>query len=270
MTKIRTVSARKWTGLLLASTAVGASLGAGLAEARMAPPVMPQDQTVWLAQAEGGEGGEAGAVASVAPETAYLVRLAIVEGHLIAADALYAKGLTDEAIGLSYHPEAEMMDEVRESLAAHGQEDFTPAMQVFSEFMESGAPLTEVEAALIAFQAAVAGAVNAETPDAKERFAVAVAVLKAAAAEYSGSIEAGAVTDIMAYNEAQAFVDVARAMVGQVGGDAKLDALVARALAAMEPAAEAFGMADGTFTANDPAILLSVAARVELIGSQVR
>lgn len=266
MTKIRAVTARKWTGLLLASTA----FGAGLAEARITPPAMPQDQTVWLAQAEGGEGGEAGAVAGVDPETAYIVRLAIVEGHLIAAETLYANGMTDEAIGLSYHPEAEMMDEVRQTLAEHGQEDFTPAMQVFSEFMESGAPTTEVQAALLAFQAAVDSAINAEAPDAKTRFVIAVAILKAAAAEYSGSIEDGKVTDIMAYNEAQAFVGVAGKMLGQTGGDAKLDALVVRALAATEPAAEAFGMEDGTFTANDPAILLGVAARVELIASQVR
>ncbi len=265
MTKTRAVTARKWTGLFLASTA----LGAGLADARMVPQILPQDQTVWLAQAEGGEGGEAGAVAGVDPETAYLVRLAIVEGHLIAADALYAKGLVDEAIGLSYHPEAEMMDEVRETLAAHGQEDFTPAMQVFSEVMEGGAAATEVQAALLAFQAAVDGAINAEAPSPSTRFVVAVAVLKAAAAEYSGSIENGTVTDIMAYNEAQAFVDVARKMVGTAGGDAKLDALTARAVTAMDAANEAFGMVDDRFTANDPAILLAVAARVELIGSQV-
>jgi hypothetical protein len=266
MTKTRAVTARKWTGLLLATTA----LGAGFAEARVAPIAMPQDQTVWLAQTEGGEGGEAGAVAGVDVDTAYLVRLAIVEGHLIAAEALYQKGLTDEAIGLSYHPEAEMMDDVRQSLAAHGQDDFTPAMQVFSEFMEGGAQVTEVHVALIAFQAAVDGAINASAPDAKQRFAVAVAILKAAAAEYVGSIEGGAVTDALAYNEAQAFVNVARDMVAQAGGDAKLDALVARANAAMAPADDAFGMVDGTFTANDPAILLGVAARVELIGSQVR
>jgi hypothetical protein len=127
-----------------------------------------------------------------------------------------------------------------------------------------------VQAALMAFQAAVDGAINAEAPDAKRRFMVAGAVLKAAAAEYTGSIENGVVTDILAYNEAQAFVDVAREMIQLAGGDAKLDALVTRALAAIEPADEAFGMVDSVFTANDPAILLAVAARVELIGSQVR
>ena len=46
--------------------------------------------------------------------------------------------------------------------------------------------------------------------------------------------------------------------------------LPACAISAMEPAAAAFGAADGTFIANDPAILLNVAARVELLASQVR
>lgn len=262
----RPILARQWTGLLLATTA----LGAGIVEARTAPSAMPQDQTVWLAQTEGGEGGEAGAIAGVDIETAYLVRLSIVEGHLNAAAALYEAGMVDDAIGLSYHPEAEMMDDVRRTLAAHGQENFTPQMQVFSATMESNASIEEMRRALAAFQASVDAAINADAPTAERRFAVAVAVLKAAAAEYSGSIEGTEVTDVLAYNEAQAFVDVAREIIGAIGGDTKLERLATRALAAMEPAAEAFGAVSGTFTANDPAILLGVAARVELISSQVR
>jgi hypothetical protein len=240
-----------------------------MAEARIMPPVVAQDQTVWLAQAEGGEGGEAGAVAGVDDATAYVVRLAIVDGHLRAAAALYGMGMVDDAIGLSYHPEAEMMDDVRASLAAHGQADFTPAMQVFSAALEGGVGATEVQAALVAFQADVGAVIAADAPDAKRRFAVAVAVLEAAAAEYAGSIEGGQVTDALAYNEAQAFVDVARDMIAPLGADA-LGPLVARALAAMEPAAAAFGRDGDAFVANDPAILLAVAARVELLASQVR
>ncbi|WP_022702568.1 hypothetical protein [Pseudorhodobacter ferrugineus] len=257
----RLVSARQWTGLLLATTA----LGAGMAEARMGPPVMVGDQTVWVAATEGGEGGEAGAVAGVDADTAYVVRLAIVEGHLLAAAALYRAGMVDDAIGLSYHPEAEMMDEVRETLAAHGQADFTPLMQAFSTAMEGGA--ADVMPELAAFQIAVAGAIGADAPDAAKRFAVSVAVLRAAAAEYAGSIEGGVVTDVLAYHEAQAFVDVARGMVVGIVGQERL---VTRAVAAMDPAAEAFAMVDGAFAARDPAILLGVAARVELISSQVR
>jgi len=263
------VIAHKWTSLLLATTALSVgALGVGMAEARMVPPVAAQDQTVWLAQSEGGEGGEAGAVAGVDGDTAYLVRLAIVEGHLIAAGNLYKAGLVDDAIGLSYHPEAEMMDEVRATLVAHGREDFTQLMQAFSTEMENGA--ADVQPALMTFQAAVGTAIEAEAPDASVRFKVAVAVLRAAAAEYAGSIEGGVVTDVLAYHEAQAFVAVARDVLGGIAGDAALVRLAERAQAAMDPAAAAFGAVKGGFVANDPAILLGVAARVELISSQVR
>ncbi len=70
-------------------------------------------------------------MAEASPEVAYLAKLAIVEGHLIAARDLYRKGLVDEAVGLSWHPEAEMMDDVRADLAAHRVPDVTPAMAAF-------------------------------------------------------------------------------------------------------------------------------------------
>lgn len=255
----RSVSPRQWTGLVLAATALG-----GMAEARVVAPMGAQAGDVWLAQAQGGEGGEAGAVAGVDPETAYLVRIAIVEGHLLAAAALYDLGMVEDAIGLSYHPEAEMMDEVRAGLAANGAADFTPLMQAFSTALEDG---VDAGPALVAFQEAAAVAMA--KPDAAARFRVAVALLKASAAEYTGSIEGGEVTDALAYHEAQAFVAVARDMLVPLVEDEAVGKLAGRAIAAMEPSAAAFG-AEGQMIANDPAILLGVAARVELLASQVR
>jgi hypothetical protein len=252
---IRPVTPRYWVGLALVSAAVG-----GMAQAQTAP-----EAATAVVQTEGGEGGEAGAVAGVDAATAYLVRIAIVEGHLNAAANLYTKGMVDEAIGLSYHPEAEMMDDVRAGLAANGAADFSPQMQAFSSVMEAGGdPAT----ALAAFKGAAATAMGA--PDATMRFTVALAVLKAAAAEYAGSIDGGQVVDVMAYHEAEAFVGVARDLLTPLAGDADLSKLVVRAQAAMDPAAAAFSMDGAQFVANDPAILLAVAARVELLSSQVR
>ncbi|SEN72913.1 hypothetical protein SAMN05216227_102223 [Pseudorhodobacter antarcticus] len=253
--KIRTVTPRYWVGLALMSAAVG-----GMAQAQTAP-----EAATAVVQTEGGEGGEAGAVAGVDAPTAYVVRIAIVEGHLDAAANLYAKGMVDEAIGLSYHPEAEMMDDVRAGLAANGAADFSPQMQAFSSVMEAGGdPAT----ALAAFKDAATAAMGA--PDAKMRFTVALAVLRAAAAEYAGSIEGGAVVDVMAYHEAEAFVGVARDLLTPLVADADLGTLAGRAQSAMDPAAAAFGRDGTAFAANDPAILLAVAARVELLSSQVR
>ena len=250
----RIVTPRHLTGLAIIASTLG-----GMAHAQDA-----------VASVEGGEGGEAGAVAGVDVDTAYLVRIAIVEGHLLAAATLYEKGMVDEAVGLSYHPEAEMMEEVREGLAAKGAADFTPQMKAFSAVLESGADTAEVQASLGQFRNAAAAAMAVATPTNQQIFAVAGAVLKAAAAEYAGSIEGGAVTAPLAYHEAQAFVDVARAVLAPLLTDPALGKLATRATDALAPAADAFGMTDGQFIANDPAILLAVAARVELLSSQVR
>jgi hypothetical protein len=264
---------------LSATLLTGAALGLAVSTAGVAGPdqgpaliakVLPE--RLWLAQAEGGEGGEAGAVAGAAPDVAYLAQLAIVQGHLAAAAALYRKGLVDEAIGLSYHPEAEMMDEVREGLAARGMADISPSMTAFSETMERGAGPDEVDAALAAVAAAVAAAGAPVDPKLRDRFDAVVVLLRAAAAEYAESTEGGTVGDVTPYFEAYGFVSVARDMAAALAAvpDARASAAGTKALDALAGADEAFGdLATGDPVARDPAILLAVAARVELIASSV-
>lgn len=266
---------RRWNSLVL--TAATISL-AGSAAAQMKPPSLPMPH--WAAPpagaqlwtvAEGGEGGEAGAVAEASPDLAYLGQLAIVEGHLLAARDLYAKGQTDDAIGLSYHPEAEMMDAVRESLTAHGAADITPAMQAFSAALEAGAPLDKVEAKLADVRAVIAAAEAAKATTPRLRFDAALLLLKAAAAEYTGSIEGGEVSDVMAYHEAHAFVETAGLRLAELAKDATAKAAVEKVLAVLPSADEAFGdMSKTEVEARDPAILAALAARAELYASQVR
>tara|TARA_R110002096_G_scaffold138378_1_gene291995 strand:+ start:2700 stop:3530 length:831 start_codon:yes stop_codon:yes gene_type:complete len=270
----RLSSPRLWSGLTLAGAALGVGL-AGSADAEAYKLIMPGQSGVWLAQAEGGEGGEAGAIADVDEDTAYLVQLEIVEGHLVAALALYDLGMTDEAISLSYDPEAEMMDEVRAALAAHGAADITPLMTDFSDAMEKKAGAEAVSAALTSFRTAVATAVRAANPGLKTRFAIVTALSKAAADEISGAIENGVVTDDMAYNEAQAFLRIALRDAENIQRDlATADKAAAdragriAGLIAQEPLP--FARTETGFVAFDPAIILSLAARVELIASQVR
>lgn len=269
----RVTQPRRWSGLAIASVSLAVA-GPAIAQVRLpdlaiyTPPVEAQ---LWTVQAEGGEGGEAGAVAGVSPDVAYLAQLSIVEGHLLAASDLYAKGMVDDAVGLSYHPEAEMMDVVRASLAAHGATDFTPQMAAFSAKLEAGAPASEVAAALADFRTAVAAAAAPEAGELRVRFDAMVTVLRAAAAEYTGSIEGGAVSDVMAYHEAHAFVAIARDLAQGLTADPKSTPAAEKALAAMVAADEAFGdITSTTAEARDPAILLGVAARVELAASMVR
>jgi hypothetical protein len=272
-TRARPTQPRLWRTLALASATVTLATMPASAQNPVAPfaNAPAQNATLWLAQAEGGEGGEAGAVANAPPAVAYLARLAIVEGHLRAALDLYRKGLVDEAVGLSYHPEAEMMDDVRADLAAHGAADITPAMSAFSATLETAAPLSEVEAALAAVHAAIAAAMAPQADDLRVRFDTVTAVLRAAASEYASSTEGGSVGDEMAYHESHAFIATARSLVTDLASLPAAKGAADRALAAMSEADSAFGdMALTTYQVRDPAILLAVAARVELIASTVR
>lgn len=267
----RQTSPRRWTTLAAASVslAVGAPLAAEVRLPKLMIYPAQQDAQLWTVQAEGGEGGESGAVTGLDPEVGYLAELAIIEGHLIAAESLYANGMKDEAIGLSYHPEAEMMDQARADLAAHNAADFSAKMAAFSAAMEAGEPTEAVKAALEAFRAEVATARAAQDGAVKTRFAALTALTRAAASEYAGSIKDGKVDDVLAYNEAHAFILVARDLATGLQGVAEKPS--SRILDALKGADDAFGdLSQQAPEARDPAILAAVAARVELIGNSVR
>lgn len=141
----------------------------------------------------------------------------------------------------------------------------------FSAALEKAAPHAEVDAALTDFRAAVATAQAPQAAEVKSRFAAMVVVTKAAAAEYQGSIEAGSVSDAMAYQEAHAFLAIAHDLATGLQADPLASKAAGRALEVLAEADTAFGdMAQTTLEARNPAILLAIAARLELIGSTVR
>ena len=277
----RATQPRRWRSLALGASVTLAAASPALADLQRPAPIslaMP-DARLWLAMpdaslwlAEGGEAGEAGALAAAGSAATYLAEIALVEGHMIAARDLYAKGQTGLAVDLSRHPEAEgMLTAVRTGLAAHEAADFSPAIATFTATMAKGAPLAEVEAALAAVSVGVAAAGAGEQAALRSRFDAAVLLLKAAAGEYSGSIAGGKVTDEMAYHEAHAFVALARRTMTELAAQPLTATAAPRALQAMQAADDAFGdMTKPELAARDPAILFGVAARVELIASSVR
>lgn len=269
--QVRSVQAKTWRGLALGA-AVSIAATPGLADGGFKLELArDMGATLWTVQEEGGEGGEAGAIADASDGVAYLAQLSIVEGHLIAAEDLFAAGQKDAAIDLSYHPEAELMDEMRGRLASHQAQDFTPLMKAFSAAMESGSTVDTVNAGIADFRTSVAAAKAGQAADLKARIGALVLLVKAAAEEYSGSIENGSVTELMGYAEARAFLKVAREEATALQAQDLTKAAAGRVLDALAGADEAFGdLTAVPLLANDPAILQAVAARVELIASTVR
>jgi dihydroxyacetone kinase DhaKLM complex PTS-EIIA-like component DhaM len=288
----RPLQPRRWSSLALAGATAGltaASPGFGqfvpqAAQAITGAPVVLVDaqggetgEATKTAQpqatAEGGEGGEAGATVGAPPDEAYLADVAIVEGHMRAAVLLYSKGQKDDAVALSYHPEAEMMDGVRAALVAHGAADFTPQMTALSQAMEAGADQAAVQAAFADLHAAIAAAAAVEAHQTKTRCAALVLLVKAAAAEYAGAIVDGKVEDGMAFHESWAFIQIARDQAADLAGlaDAKVAKAAGKVVEGLKGADAAFGdITAKDLVPQDAGILLAVAGRVELAASQVR
>ncbi len=265
----RVVTFKKWTTLALTGATAGLVVGHP-ALAQIAPD---KPETLWFAASEGGEGGESGAIEGASPDVAHLTRLALVEGHLMAAVNLYAKGMTDEAVGLAGHPEAEMMDEVRAGLAQRAAADFTPDLEAVGEAMYDGAPQAEVDAKMAQLSRAIATAANANNVPLRVRFDAMIALLRAAAGEYAGSIENGAVSDPMAYHEAYGFIRIAEREAGalSVYDDPVAAKAAARITAALPETDAAFGdMAETTLLAGDASLLYAVAAQAEFASAAVK
>lgn len=260
----------RWATLALTSVTLAAMPAHG--QPPRPAPITLANPNLWLAQAQGGEAGEAGITSEADSDTAYLTDLAIIEGHMLAARDIYAKGHTETAAELTLHPTEEgTLPDLVTRITAHGAADVSPAIAALTAAMQAKAPQADIDAALATVQQAFAAAAAPEADEVRKRFDAVVLLLKAAAGEYSAAIENGAVTDEMGWHEAQAFTQLARARLTDLAALPLSAKAAPKALVVLDDANAAFGdpMAD-TLLAGDPEILLTVAARLELIASQVR
>ena len=274
MTKTpRPTQPRRWTSLAIASVTLAAT--PAFADMRAAPITLaPSEARLWLAQegGEGGEAGEAGITADATNDVAYLAEITIIEGHMLAARDLYAKGQKADAVALSSHPQEEgTLAELVKQITGHGAADPSDAIAAFTATMAKDAPQAEVDAALAVVSEAFAAAAAVEADEISARFDAVVLVLKAAAGEYEGRIENGAVADVMAWHEAYSFTQLAGLHLAELASLPQSAEAATKASAILAETAAAFGdPTAATLLAGDPAILASVAAKVELLASSVR
>lgn len=271
----RRITPKRMTTLLLAGTAAGVAFsGPGQAATGLSWD-MPSNlnQGIVHVSGEGGEAGESGAIKNVSPDAAYITRIGLVEGHLIAAQVLYERGMTDEAIGLSGHPEAEMMDEVRDSLAQRGAADFSDALEHVGQVMAEGASPVETRAALEALHQAVTEAEAAGNPPLRARFDAITALTQAAARGFAAATADGTVEDVFGYHESLGFLKVAQDMAAQLAtsSDPAVAEAATRTLAALEPTMAEYGdITSATLNLGDPSVIFGAAAKVELAGLRVK
>lgn len=211
---------------------------------------------------ESGEAGEAGLVPEDDPDAAFATRLALVDAHLRAAIEAEAAGLSDQSIALAAHPEAEVMEELREDLASRSGTDFSDQLDAFAQMMGTGASETDIQAAYGAVAAPLSQAFDALPASA--RFDALHRIVLGAAEEQEHGLEDG--QGEAAALETRGFLATARFIADRLGQDA--DATVAEAGA---EAASALSEAEGQLAEvpDDTTILRAAAAQVELAGLQI-
>ena len=270
----RPVTPIRWKTLVAAGAAAGFGQAAALQADQTRNQDAPQAQ-VWLAQAssEAGEGGESGTTSEATPDAAFLTRIALVEGHLIGASALYARGLKEQGSALAGHPEAELMDDVRESLKARGATDFSDQLDAVGEAMYDNATQAEVDATMSALRDAIDAAETAGNIPVSAYFDTVLALTKAAAYEFAEATEPAVVEDMFAYHEAYGFVLAADRLAETLANsdDPAVAKAGARAHVALTTALAEFGdMATENPHKGDASVVYGAAARVELAALAVK
>jgi hypothetical protein len=264
----RPVTPRIWTSLALVGSA-GLSVATPLAADGLHHLDGPE--TVWLAQAEGGEGGEAGAVAAAPEDAGYLASLGFIQGHLRVGLALYEEDRGDMAITHMKHPQDEIYADLAPLLAARGADGFDEELSALALAVEGGATVTEAQAAF--------ADVVTEISEAREGFAprlqldALVIMLRTAADEFSVGIVDGQVAELHEYQDAWGFVQVARDWSAELAqsDDPTVTAAAAKVLEALADADTAFSTLapEGAVTGTAD-ILYGTAARVELAALSVK
>lgn len=272
-TSIRTIQPRSWTTLALTSTTIALTASIGHAGAEVSPATPAQ--TVWLAQAEGGEGGESGHVMDLGVETddaGYLAAIGLIEGHLTSGLTLYRIGENDLAITHMKHPKDEIYTSLAPMIESRGVAGFEPQLSALATAVEAGAPIAEVETLFEELLIATAIAADIDASD-RAKFDALVTLSRTAANEYAVGVVDGKVADLHEYQDAWGFLQIVTQRAAILADDPK--EAVAKAANAVLDAVAGTEAAFGGITATEsmtagPDALFGAAARIELATLSVK
>lgn len=165
---------------------------------------------------EGGEGGEAGARA-LPPDLDFSLRVALIRGHLLAGHHLVQVKHWDSAHEHFLHPGAELYDGLRAQLKRYDVPPFEERLQVLADIVRQKKAAAEYAAArdevLEILNSADAAVRNKQDDTAAFALETALEILKVAADEYDAALDGRRVINPVEYQDARAFVLVAREIV---------------------------------------------------------
>jgi len=198
---------------LFGTSAVAASHGLTVeTSAVSAPAVQASAQPQSAGDAEGGGEGEGANAASVDIRTddpAYLTRLGLIRGHLLAGFTLYSRGQPDMARTHMKHPRDELYAGLVPAIEARDGQPFDEQLTALATAVESEAEQAEVEAAYERLVEAIRSAEGvADTTLAEELFSI-MGLLRTAGEEYAVGVDEGRLINAHEYQDAWGFTQIA-------------------------------------------------------------
>src|SRR5262245_17776534 len=172
---------------------------------------------------EGGEeGGEKG-VATLPPELAFAVRVALLRGHLLVGEELVKQKQWNAALPHFLHPGEEIYAEIKEQLAEYKVPPFETALKALAATVKAKKGGNDYAQALKTVNEALAAA-DSGMKDKQANwagFVVAAAVesIKAAAGEYQQAIVGKRIAKPVEYQDARGFIFNADRMIESVAPD---------------------------------------------------
>lgn len=172
---------------------------------------------------DAGEGGEAGTLASLPPELAFAVRVALLRGHLLVGDELIKQQQWNAALPHFLHPTEEIYGDIQGELAGYNVPPFDGALKALAQVVKGrkgGADYAKVlKAVNDALAAADAGMKARQSNWSGFVVEAAVEALKAASGEYQQAIVGGRIAKPVEYQDARGFVWQAERMIEGVAAD---------------------------------------------------
>jgi hypothetical protein len=224
---------------------------------------------------EAGEGGESKGLASLPPELAFAVRIALLRGHLLIGDELVKQQQWNAALPHFLHPTEEIYGDLKDQLAGYQVPAFDAALKSLSDVVKAkkgdyAKALKAVNDAL----AAADGGMKAKQQANWAGFVVEAAVeaLKSATGEYQQAIVGGKIVKPVEYQDARGFIWQGDRMIESVAADAqkKDPAALAQVRAGLAELKKAFPSAMPPKTLiKDHAAVVGDVARIELAAGKL-
>lgn len=217
---------------------------------------------------DGGKAADDGAQGGIGDltEADYLTALGLVEGHLRAAVELAAADQRMMAVTHAEHPGDEIQGALGGALEARGAESFAPELDGLVATLRSDAAVADVEAANAVVLEAIAAARSHASGDAGPRLSATVNLARIAAQAYDAGVVDGAIADLLEYQDAWGFVQIARDQLHQIAAsnDPEAAAVAAEMLSELGAAEPLFPsiVPEGEIT-GPSSLLWGAAARME-------